>query len=109
MLIGQPDMEKQRLDNAVHIPNMLSFITYQRWDAHVRGLDAWPKDQHPDNIPLLYYSFHMMVGLGTIFIGIMAFAAVWLWRGRLFQHELAVVDIDAQLSAAVSSRTPSAG
>ena len=85
VLIGQPDMEKQRLDNAVHIPNMLSFITYQRWDAHVRGLDAWPKDQHPDNIPLLYYSFHMMVGLGTIFIGIMAFAAVWLWRGRLFQ------------------------
>jgi type II secretory pathway predicted ATPase ExeA len=36
VLIGQPDMEKQRLDNAIHIPKMLSFITYQRWDAQVK-------------------------------------------------------------------------
>lgn len=85
VLIGQPDMEKQRLDNAVHIPKMLSFITYQRWDAEVRGLNEFPKDQHPDNIPLLYYSFHMMVGLGTMFIALMATAAFWLWRGWLFE------------------------
>lgn len=84
VLIGQPDMEKQRLDNAIHIPNMLSFITYQRWDAKVRGLNEWPKDQHPDNIPLLYYSFHIMVGLGTIFIAVMTLSAFWLWRGWLF-------------------------
>ncbi len=84
VLIGQPDMEKQRLDNAIHIPRMLSFITYQRWDAQVRGLNEFPKDQHPDNIPLLYYSFHMMVGLGTIFIAVMIISAFWLWRGKLF-------------------------
>ncbi|MEP6945468.1 MAG: cytochrome ubiquinol oxidase subunit I [Acidobacteriota bacterium] len=85
VLIGQPDMENQRLDNAIHIPNMLSFITYQRWEATVHGLNEWPKDQHPDNVPLLYYSFHMMVGLGTFFIAIMTLAAFWLWRGWLFQ------------------------
>jgi cytochrome d ubiquinol oxidase subunit I len=84
-IIGQPDMEKKRLDNAVLIPNALSFITYQRWDAHVRGLDAFPEDQHPTNVPLLYYSFHMMVGLGTIFIAIMSIAAFYLWRGKLFE------------------------
>lgn len=84
VLIGQPDMEKQRLDNAIHIPNMLSFITYQRWDAKVRGLNEFPKEDHPTNVPLLYYSFHIMVGLGTIFIAIMSIAAVWLWRGWLF-------------------------
>lgn len=85
VLIGQPDMEKKRLDNPVHMPKMLSFITYQRWDAKVRGLDAFPEDQHPHNIPLLYYSFHMMVGLGTIFIAVMTSAVIWLWRGRLFE------------------------
>ena len=85
VLIGQPDMEKQRLDNAIHIPNMLSFITYQRWDAKVRGLNEFPQDQHPTNVPLLYYGFHLMVGLGTIFIAIMVLAAIWLWRGWLFQ------------------------
>jgi cytochrome d ubiquinol oxidase subunit I len=85
VLIGQPDMQKKRLDNPIHIPKMLSFITYQRWDAKVKGLDAFPEDQHPDNIPLLYYSFHIMVGLGTIFIAVMTLAAVWLWRRRLFE------------------------
>jgi cytochrome d ubiquinol oxidase subunit I len=85
VLIGQPDMEKQRLDNAIVVPKALSFITYQRWDAHVKGLDAFPKEVQPDNIPLLYYSFHIMVGLGTIFIVIMLLAAIWLWRGWLFQ------------------------
>lgn len=84
-IIGQPDMEKKRLDNAILIPNALSFITYQRWDAHVRGLDAFPENEHPTNIPLLYYSFHMMVGLGTIFIAIMSLAAFYLWRGKLFE------------------------
>lgn len=85
VLIGQPDMEKKRLDNAIHIPAALSFITYQRWDAKVKGLNEFPEDQHPDNIPLLYYSFHIMVGLGTIFIAIMVIAAIWLWRGWLFE------------------------
>ena len=84
VLIGQPDMEKQRLDNAVHIPKMLSFLTYQRWEATVHGLNEFPKDQQPDNVPLLYYSYHIMVGLGTIFIAIMVAAAFWLWRGWLF-------------------------
>ncbi|HKP68037.1 MAG TPA: cytochrome ubiquinol oxidase subunit I [Pyrinomonadaceae bacterium] len=85
VLIGQPDMEKQRLDNAIHIPKMLSFLSYQRWEAEVRGLNDFPKDQWPDNVPLLYYSYHIMVGLGTIFIAIMVAAAFWLWRGWLFR------------------------
>ncbi len=84
VLIGQPDMEKKRLDNAIHIPNALSFITYQRWNAEVKGLDSFPEDQHPTNIPLLYYSFHIMVGLGTIFIAVMVLACFLLWRQKLY-------------------------
>jgi cytochrome d ubiquinol oxidase subunit I len=34
-------------------------------------------------VPLLYYSYHIMVGLGTLFIAITAAAAFLLWRGRL--------------------------
>lgn len=84
VLIGQPDMEKKRLDNAIHIPNALSFLTYQRWAAEVKGLDAFPEDQHPTNVPLLYYSFHIMVGLGTIFIAVMLIACFLLWRRKLY-------------------------
>jgi cytochrome bd-type quinol oxidase subunit 1 len=51
----------------------------------VKGLDAFPPDRWPDNIPLLYYSYHIMVGLGTIFIAVMALAALNLWRGALYR------------------------
>jgi cytochrome bd ubiquinol oxidase subunit I len=84
VIIGQPDPEHKRIDNAVMVPEMLSFLTYQRWQAQVQGLDAFPKDQWPDNIPLLYYSYHIMVGLGTIFIAIMVVSVFLLWRKKLF-------------------------
>ena len=70
-IIGQPDVGQRKLDNPLVVPRLLSFLTYQRWMAEVQGLDAFPRDQWPDNIPLLYYSYHIMVGLGTIFIAVM--------------------------------------
>jgi cytochrome d ubiquinol oxidase subunit I len=84
VLIGQPDVPQRKIDNPLVIPRMLSFLTYQRWEAEVRGLNSFPPDTWPDNIPLLYYSYHIMVGLGTIFIAIMVVAAFLLWRGRLY-------------------------
>jgi cytochrome d ubiquinol oxidase subunit I len=84
VLIGQPDMERQQLDNPIHIPKMLSFLSYQSWEAQVKGMNEFPKDQLPDNVPLLYYAYHMMVGLGTIFIGVMLLSVLGLWRGWLF-------------------------
>lgn len=84
-ILGQPDVEKRRLDNPLEVPSMLSFLTYRQWSAHVRGLDAFPHDQWPDRIELLYYSYHVMVGLGTIFIAIMLVAAFLLWRKKLFE------------------------
>lgn len=84
VILGQPDVEKETIDNPIRIPKMLSFLTYNRWEAPVRGLKEFPKDTWPDNIPLLYYSYHIMVGLGTIFIGIMVIGAYLLWRKKIF-------------------------
>jgi cytochrome d ubiquinol oxidase subunit I len=83
-LVGQPDMENLRLDNPILIPDALSFLTYRRWKADVQGLDAFPREAWPDNIPLLYYSYHIMVGLGTLFIAVMALSGFCLWRRRLY-------------------------
>jgi len=85
VLIGQPDMENRRIDNPILLPRMLSFLSYRRWDAHVRGLDAFPQDVWPSNVPLLYYCYHIMVGLGTIFIAIAILASLLLWSGKLFE------------------------
>jgi cytochrome bd ubiquinol oxidase subunit I len=84
VIIGQPDEQQRKIDNPIEVPNMLSFLTYRRWDANVRGLDTFPKEDWPDNVPLLYYSYHIMVGLGTLFIAISVVAAFLLRRGKLF-------------------------
>ncbi len=83
VLIGQPDVSNRHIDNPLEVPKMLSMLTYRRWESEVKGLDAFPQQNWPDNIPLLYYSYHIMVGLGTIFIAIMVLSAWKLWRGTL--------------------------
>jgi cytochrome d ubiquinol oxidase subunit I len=83
VIIGQPNMTDRRLDNPILVPGMLSVLTYRRWNAEVRGLDAFPRDRLPDNIPLLYYAYHIMVGLGTVLIAAFGIAAWKLWRGSL--------------------------
>jgi cytochrome d ubiquinol oxidase subunit I len=88
VILGQPDMEKMKLDNPLTVPKMLSFLTYQRWEAEVKGLRDFPRDRWPDNIPLLYFSYHIMVGLGTIMLLIFGGSLLLLFRERLFQHRL---------------------
>jgi len=83
-IVGQPNVDEMKLDNPILIPRALSFLTYNRWKAEVKGLEEYPRDQWPDNIPLLYFSYHIMVGLGTIFIAITVVAAFLLWRGKLY-------------------------
>jgi cytochrome d ubiquinol oxidase subunit I len=85
VIVGQPDMERERIDNPIVIPRALSFLVYQNWGAEVKGLEAYPQLNWPDNIPLLYYSYHVMVGLGTIFIAITVVAVFLLWRRKLFE------------------------
>jgi cytochrome d ubiquinol oxidase subunit I len=85
-VIGQPNVAERRLDNPIVLPAVLSWIAYGDFAADVRGLDAFPERDWPDNIEFLYYSFHVMVGLGTIFIAVMTLAAILLGRGRLFAH-----------------------
>jgi cytochrome d ubiquinol oxidase subunit I len=83
VLIGQPDMQQLHLDNPLEVPAALSFLTYHRWNARVPGLTSFPREDWPDNVPLLYYAYHIMVGLGTIFIAVLALSAFMLWRRRL--------------------------
>src|ERR1700748_3949189 len=88
-LIGQPNVSKQRLDNPIEAPGALSFLAYRHFGSFVHGLNDFPKDQWPDHIELLYYSFHLMITLGTVFILLMAYAN--------FQHLRGLLDCDKLL------------
>jgi cytochrome d ubiquinol oxidase subunit I len=87
-IMGQPDIESQRMDNPFLVPGVLSFIVHGRWDTAVKGLADYPRDQWPDQIPLLFFSFHIMVGLGTLFVLVMGLSTLQLLRGKLFQTKL---------------------
>jgi cytochrome d ubiquinol oxidase subunit I len=82
-LIGQPNVKERRLDNPIRVPGMLSFLAFGTFHSDVPGLGAFPQDTWPTNIELLYYAFHVMAGLGTIFIALMGLSTFQLLRGRL--------------------------
>jgi cytochrome d ubiquinol oxidase subunit I len=82
-LIGQPNVAERRMDNPVRVTGVLSFLAFGTFHSDVPGLSSFPTAQWPGNIELLYYAFHIMAGLGTLFILLMALAAVQLARGRL--------------------------
>src|SRR5262249_8096213 len=84
-LVGQPDVEHLSLDNPIQIPRALSFMTHQSWNARIEGLTQFDRSLWPDNVPLLYYAYHVMVGLGTIFMALMFIMAALLRKDRLFK------------------------
>jgi len=85
VLMGQPDVEHQRIDNPLVVNKVLSFLVYGTTEAQVQGLNAFPHEDWPTNIPLLYFSYHIMAGLGTMFIAVMTLAIFFLWRKELFE------------------------
>lgn len=84
VLMGQPNMEQQKIDNPLAVNKVLSFLIYGTTRAEVQGLDHFPRDQWPTTLPLLYYSYHIMAGLGTWFALLMVVAVFLLWRGSLY-------------------------
>jgi cytochrome d ubiquinol oxidase subunit I len=82
-IIGQPDVKNRRLENPIVVPGALSFLIYGSFGQTVAGLNDFPEDEWPDSLELLYYVYHIMAGLGTLFILVMASAGWLLIRGRL--------------------------
>ena len=87
VLIGQPNMVEKKLDNKIAVPDVLSFLTYKKWNAEIAGMDKFTEEDLPDNIPMLYYSYHIMAGLGTIFIAIMGLALLLMYRKKLYNYK----------------------
>jgi cytochrome d ubiquinol oxidase subunit I len=90
VLMGQPNEETGEIDNPIVVNNVLSFLIYGTTKAEVQGLDRIPRDQWPTALPLLYYAYHIMAGLGTWFVLLMVVAAFLLWRGRLYNAKWAL-------------------
>ena len=84
-IIGMPDRDRQELMDPIYVPGVLSYLAYGNFSAEVTGLNDIPADLQPP-VEIVYYAYHIMVGLGTIFIAVMSAAAFLLWRGKLYAH-----------------------
>jgi cytochrome d ubiquinol oxidase subunit I len=84
VIIGNPNTERRRLESTIALPKFLSFLTSRNWTERVTGLNDIPTNRWPDSVPLVYYTYHIMVGLGTILLLIALAAVVMLRRGRLY-------------------------
>jgi len=84
ILFGLPDMEAGETRMRIEIPYLASLYLTHSWTGEVRGLNAFPRDQWPTNVPLVFWSFRVMVGLGLLMIGLGLLGGIMRWRGRLY-------------------------
>jgi cytochrome d ubiquinol oxidase subunit I len=84
-LFGIPDVNERKLKYAPAIPGALSFVAHDSFTKPVIGLDKIPRQYWPP-VAISYFSFHLMVALGTAFIGLTVLASWLRWRGKLFEQ-----------------------
>jgi len=93
-LFGIPNEKEQRLDYAVGIPKASSLILHHDLNAPVRGLDTVPDSEQPP-VPIVFWSFRAMVGIGFLMLGLGLWSLVARWRKRLYDwrglHRAAVL------------------
>lgn len=82
-LLAWPDKARQRNDWSLSIADGLSLLATRRRSGQVRGLREFPVADQPPALPLLFYAFRLMVGIGCWFLLLTA-GTLWSgWRGRL--------------------------
>lgn len=62
---GIVDEENQEVNYKIEIPKALSFLAFGDFDAEVKGLNDFPKDEQPP-VAIVHYSFQIMVGIGVL-------------------------------------------
>ena len=74
------------LKATVEIPNLLSWLAFGDMNAPVKGIHDFPPDTVPQGAELWlsFFSFHSILILGTLFIGVTGLGLVFLWRRSLF-------------------------
>lgn len=84
VLFGWPSQNEEKTKYAIEIPGASSLILTHDWNGEVKGLKDWPRDQRPP-VLWVFWSFRVMVGIGTLMSLTGLFALVLYFRKRLFE------------------------
>jgi cytochrome d ubiquinol oxidase subunit I len=83
ILFGLPDQEAGKVHYPVQIPKASSLILKHSLDAPLKGLDTVPRTDWP-NVPIVFWAFRVMVGIGVLMLGIGLWSLWARWRGTLY-------------------------
>lgn len=83
ILFGWPDQDAATVKYSIEIPKASSLILKHSLDAPLAGLDTIKRTDWP-NVPLVFWSFRVMVGLGFLMLGIGVLSLFARWRGKLY-------------------------
>lgn len=84
-LLAWPNADTQANDWSIEVPGMLSLLATHSLHGQIKGLHDIPKADQPPMLPLLYYAFRVMAGIGFLFM-VLALWTAWAVRkarGRL--------------------------
>lgn len=78
---GIPNDKEERVDYAIHIPGMLSYLAHGDLNAEVKGLDQFPKEDRPP-VLITHIAFQIMVGSGFLLAtaALLFFLFSWRWK-----------------------------
>jgi cytochrome bd ubiquinol oxidase subunit I len=84
-LLGWVDAQAQQVAG-IRVPGGLSLLVHGDPSAPMTGLNAFPKEDRPGLVNLVFQTYHLMVTLGMAMIALCLLAAFLLWRQRLFDN-----------------------
>lgn len=64
---GIVDEENETVSHKIELPKMLSFLAFGDFDAEVKGLKDFPKENRPP-VAITHYAFQVMVSLGGLLV-----------------------------------------
>lgn len=78
---GIPDTKTKEVNYAIQIPGLLSFMTYDDFNAEVMGLDKIPQNDQPP-VAIVHYAFQVMVGLGMLMLALAIIYFIALFKKK---------------------------
>jgi cytochrome d ubiquinol oxidase subunit I len=84
VLFAWPDMEQERNRFAVEMPHLGSLILTHSWEGQFKSLKEFAPQDRP-YVPIVFWSFRVMVGLGLLMISLAVWANWARWKGRLYE------------------------
>ena len=84
-IVAIPDVKAERNAFEISIPNGLSLLATHSLHGQVPGLRDFPRENRP-SVPLVFLTFRVMAGIGTLLLLVMVWG-FFLWRqGRLSEY-----------------------